>query len=88
MQALKIVIPDHEVDAEPRTHDGHEWIVLSGRVRLVLGAGDWVHGQGGVAEFHTKVPHWFGSTREEPAEMLSILGRPGERIRHRPAGTG
>jgi hypothetical protein len=26
------------------------------------------------------VPHWFGSTGEESAEVLSIFGRPGERM--------
>jgi hypothetical protein len=26
------------------------------------------------------VPHWFGSTGDEPAEILSIFGRPGERM--------
>jgi transcriptional regulator with XRE-family HTH domain len=82
MQAWKIVIPISKVDPEPRAHDGHEWIyVLSGRVRLVLGADDWVLEPGEVAEFDTTVPHWFGSTGEAPAEMLSIFGRPGERMR-------
>lgn len=87
MQAWKIVIPTSKVDPEPRAHDGHEWIyVLSGRVRLVLGADDWVLEPGEVAEFDTTVPHWFGSTGEAPAEMLSIFGRPGERMRPRLPG--
>jgi transcriptional regulator with XRE-family HTH domain len=81
VQAWKIVIPVDKADPEPRAHDGHEWIyVLSGRVRLVLGREDWVLGPGEVAEFETQVPHWFGSTGEEPAEILSIFGRPGERM--------
>ncbi len=81
MQAWKTVIPADKVDPEPRAHDGHEWIdVLSGRVRLVLGREDWVLGPGEVAEFETQVPHWFGSAGEEPAEVLSIFGRPGERM--------
>jgi transcriptional regulator with XRE-family HTH domain len=88
MQAWKIVIPTSKVDPEPRAHDGHEWIyVLSGRVRLVLGADDWVLEPGEVAEFDTTVPHWFGSTGEVPAEMLSIFGRPGERMRLRLPGS-
>lgn len=79
-QAWKIVIPTTKVTPEPRTHDGYEWIyVLSGRMRLVLGDRDWVLGPGEVATFDTQVPHWFGSTGEEPAEILSIFGRPGER---------
>ena len=27
------------------------------------------------------VPHWFGSTGDEPAEDLSIFDRPGERMK-------
>ncbi len=37
-------------------------------------------GPGEVAEFETTVPHWFGSTGEQPAEVLSLFGRPGERM--------
>jgi transcriptional regulator with XRE-family HTH domain len=81
MQAWKIVIPTSKVTPEPRTHDGHEWIyVLSGHMRFVLGHQDWVLGPGEVASFDTKVPHWFGSTGDGPAEILSIFGRPGERM--------
>ncbi len=81
MQAWKIVIPTTKINPEPRAHDGHEWIyVLSGRLRLLLGDQDWVLGAGEVAEFDTQVPHWFGSTGDEPAEILSIFGRPGERM--------
>jgi transcriptional regulator with XRE-family HTH domain len=81
MQVWKIVIPAGKVDPEPRGHDGHEWIyVLSGHMRLVLGDQDWVLGPGEVAEFDTRVPHWFGSTGEDAAEILSIFARPGERM--------
>jgi transcriptional regulator with XRE-family HTH domain len=81
MQAWKIVISTTKINPEPRAHDGHEWIyVLSGRLRLLLGDQDWVLGAGEVAEFDTQVPHWFGSTGDEPAEILSIFGRPGERM--------
>jgi transcriptional regulator with XRE-family HTH domain len=84
MQAWKIVIPTDKVTPEPRGHDGHEWIyVLSGQVRLVLGDQDWVLTPGEVAEFETRVPHWFGSTGQQPAEILSIFNRPGERMMHR-----
>ena len=81
MQAWKIVIPTSLTTPEPRAHDGHEWIyVLSGRIRFVLGAQDWVLEPGEVAAFDTTEPHWFGSTGEGPAEMISIFGRPGERM--------
>jgi transcriptional regulator with XRE-family HTH domain len=81
LQAWKIVIPVDKVTPEPRAHDGHEWIcVLSGHMRFVLGDQDWVLGPGEVASFDTAVPHWFGSTGDEPVEILSIFGRPGERM--------
>ena len=84
MQAWKIVIPASKTKPEPRSHDGHEWIyVLSGHMRLVLGGNDWVLGPGEVAEFDTQVPHWFGSTGDHPAEILSIFGLPGERMKVR-----
>ena len=67
-----------------RTHDGFEWLyVLSGRMRLVLGDQDLVLDVSDLAEFDTRVPHWFGSTGQGPAEVLSIFGRPGERMRVR-----
>lgn len=80
-QAWKIIIPTSKSTPEPRAHDGHEWIyVLSGHVRFVLGDQDLVLAAGEVAAFDTTVPHWFGSTGTEPAEILSIFGRPGERM--------
>ena len=81
IQAWKIVIPTSQSEPKPRTHDGFEWLyVLSGRMRLVMGDQDVVLGVGEAAEFDTLVPHWFGSTGEGPAEVLSIFGRPGERM--------
>jgi transcriptional regulator with XRE-family HTH domain len=79
VQAWKIVIPKSETRPNPRAHDGFEWLyVLAGRMRLILGGQDLVLGVGEAAEFDTQVPHWFGSTGDEPAEILSIFGRPGE----------
>ena len=87
VQAWKIVIPKSQTSPNPRAHDGFEWLyVLSGRMRLILGDQDLVLGVGEAAEFDTQVPHWFGSTGEAPAEVLSIFGRPGERM-HVRAGT-
>jgi transcriptional regulator with XRE-family HTH domain len=81
VQAWKIVIPSSQSDPNPRIHDGYEWIyVLSGRMRLVLGDKDLVLEPGEVVEFDTTLPHWFGSTGEGGAEVLSIFGRPGERM--------
>jgi transcriptional regulator with XRE-family HTH domain len=84
IQAWKIVIPPGQSEPKPRTHDGFEWLyVLSGQMRLVLGDQDIVLGIGEAAEFDTQVPHWFGSTGDGPAEVLSIFGRPGERTHTR-----
>jgi len=81
VQAWKIIIPTSKVTPEPRAHEGNEWIyILSGHMRLVLGDQDSVLGPGDVASFDTLVPHWFGSTGDEPVEILSIYGRPGERM--------
>jgi transcriptional regulator with XRE-family HTH domain len=87
IQAWKIVIPTSQTTPKPRTHDGFEWLyVLSGRMRLVLGPRDLVVGTGEAVEFDTSVPHWFGSTGDGPAEVLSIFGRPGERMHLLTAG--
>lgn len=81
MQAWKIIIPTSNVTPETRSHDGDEWIyVLSGHMRFLLGDQDMVLGPGDVAAFDTKVPQWFGSTGDASAEILSIFGRPGERM--------
>jgi quercetin dioxygenase-like cupin family protein len=84
VQAWKLVIPTSQSRPDPRSHDGFEWLyVLAGRMRLILGDQDLVLGVGEAAEFDTQVPHWFGSTGHEPAEMLSIFNRPGERMTQR-----
>jgi transcriptional regulator with XRE-family HTH domain len=81
VQAWKIVIPTSKVKPDPRAHDGYEWLyVLSGSMRLVLGDHDLVLGPGEVVEFDTQVPHWFGSTGDQPVEVLSLFGRQGERM--------
>ena len=88
MQAWKIVIPISKKVPELRSHDGYEWLyVIAGKMRLVLGEHDLVLGPGEVAEFETKEPHWFGSTGDEPAEVLSLFGRHGERM-HVRSGVG
>ena len=87
VQAWKLVIPTSQSRPDPRIHDGFEWLyVLAGRMRLILGEQDLVLGVGEAAQFDTQVPHWFGSTGDGPAEVLSIFGRPGERMHVRTEG--
>lgn len=52
-------------------------------MRLVLGDHDLVLGAGEVVEFDTRVPHWFGSSGGQPAEILSLFGPQGERVHAR-----
>ncbi len=70
-------------------HEGYGWLyVLSGRLRLVLAEHDVVMGPGEVAEFDTRVPHWFANPGPGPGEAISLFGPQGERmhVRARPAG--
>jgi transcriptional regulator with XRE-family HTH domain len=83
LQTYKVVIPAHWPACEPKlqVHEGYEWIyVLSGRLRLLLGEHDVILTAGEVVEFDTHVPHWFGNTGSEPAEILSVFGPQGERL--------
>jgi transcriptional regulator with XRE-family HTH domain len=80
LHAWKVIIPPERGEPELRTHEGHEWLyVLSGQLRLILARHDITMGPGEVAEFDTSLPHWFGSAGTEPVEILSLLGRHGER---------
>jgi transcriptional regulator with XRE-family HTH domain len=81
LQAYKVLVPQRTEEPELRTHEGYEWLyVLAGRLRVVLGEHDVVMSAGEAAEFDTRVPHWFGSTGEGPAEFLSLFGPQGERM--------
>jgi transcriptional regulator with XRE-family HTH domain len=84
--AWKVVIPPEKNEPELRTHAGHEWLyVLSGQMRLILGKHDITMGPGEVAEFDTKLPHWFGPASDEPVEILSIHGSQGDHMHVRAA---
>jgi transcriptional regulator with XRE-family HTH domain len=81
----KVVIPP-ERERTLRTHDGYEWLyVLSGQMRLVLGEHDITMGPGEVAEFDTRLPHWFGPANAEPVEILSVHSTHGKRMHVRAA---
>jgi len=81
IQAWKIIIPTTKNEPDLKAHEGYEWLdVLAGRMRLILGEHDLLLGPGEVADFDTRVPHWFGSTGEHPVEVLSLFGSQGERM--------
>jgi transcriptional regulator with XRE-family HTH domain len=86
IQAWKAIIPPEQNEPELRTHEGHEWLyVLSGQLRLILADHDITMGPGEVAEFDTRLPHWFGPAGNQPVEILSLLGKQGEHIHVRAA---
>jgi transcriptional regulator with XRE-family HTH domain len=85
MAVWKVVIPP-ERERRLRTHPGYEWLyVLSGEMQLILGEHDITLRAGEVAEFDTRLPHWFGPTGDEPVEVLSIHGSQGQRMHVRAA---
>ena len=85
MAVWKVVIPP-ERERKLRTHPGYEWLyVLSGEMRLILGEHDITMRPGEVAEFDTRLPHWFGPTGDEPVEILSVHGSQGQRMHVRAA---
>jgi transcriptional regulator with XRE-family HTH domain len=84
----KVVIPPQQ-ERKLRTHAGYEWLyVLSGEMRLILGEHDITMRPGEVAEFDTRVPHWFGPAGDERVEILSVHGSHGERMHVRAAPRG
>jgi transcriptional regulator with XRE-family HTH domain len=86
LHAWKVIIPPERKEPELRTHEGYEWLfVLSGQMRLILGEHDIMMEPGEVAEFDTRVPHWFGPAGDEPIEILSLHGSHGERMQVRAA---
>jgi transcriptional regulator with XRE-family HTH domain len=85
MAVWKVVIPP-ERERRLRTHAGYEWLyVLFGEVQLILGEHDITMRPGEVAEFDTRVPHWFGPAGDEPVEILSVHNTRGERLHVRAA---
>jgi mannose-6-phosphate isomerase-like protein (cupin superfamily) len=64
-------------------------LVLSGRLRLLLGTHDLLLEAGEVVEFDTRVPHWVGNPGPGHAEALTLFDPQGERlhVRARPRGS-
>lgn len=61
-------------------HEGHDWIyVLTGHLRLILGADDLTIEAAETVEFSTWTPHWFGAV-DGPVEAIMIFGPHGERV--------
>jgi transcriptional regulator with XRE-family HTH domain len=83
LQAYKQVVPVNWPSHQPdlQVHEGYEWMyVLSGQMRLRLGEQDLLLATGEVAEFDTRVPHFFANPGPGVAEVLSLFGPQGERL--------
>ena len=77
--AMKVRIQPTSGRPRQRVHPGHDWFaVTSGRVRLWLGDREIEVGTGEAAEFSTMTPHSL-SARGEPAELIMIFDREGQR---------
>ena len=86
MHAWKVIIPPEPASpnsAPTRATNGST--CCPGELRLILADHDITMGPGEVAEFDTGLPHWFGAAGDQPVEILSLLGRQGERIHVRAA---
>ncbi|MCI2239431.1 XRE family transcriptional regulator [Kineococcus sp. TRM81007] len=88
LRAYKLVLaPGCGEEVEPQHHEGYEWLyVMSGVLRLRLGAQDLRLPAGEAAEFDTHLPHAMSNPGRVPVELLSVFGPQGERmhVRARP----
>ncbi len=81
MHAWKVVIPPESEAtrscAPTRATSGST--CSTGELRLILADHDLIMRPGEVAEFETRLPHWFGPAGDRPVEILSLLSQHGER---------
>ncbi len=76
--ALKMRIEPTLVVPDRRVHPGHDWfVVIEGRVMLVLGDREIVVETGEAAEFATMTPHTLMAI-DDPAEVIMIFDRDGQ----------
>jgi hypothetical protein len=69
VQNCKTVIPTTKKIPELTSREGYEGLyVIAGSLRLVLADPRPHAGPGEVAEFDTRMPHWFGTAGDGPAE--------------------
>ena len=85
--AMKMRIEPTARRPELRVHPGHDWfVVIEGRVRLLLGERELVVETGEAAEFTTMTPHAIVAD-DAPAEVIMIFDRDGQRAHvHHDAG--
>ena len=77
--AVKMRLEPTERTPKQQVHPGHDWfVVIEGRVRLLLGDREMVVETGEAAEFATMTPHAVAALGQ-PAEVIMIFDRDGQR---------
>ena len=77
--AIKMRLEPTDRLPDQRVHPGHDWfVVIEGRVRLMLGDREMTVETGEAAEFATMTPHSFAAS-DGPAELIMIFDRDGHR---------
>ena len=77
--AIKVRLEPSTSRPDQRVHPGHDWfVVIEGRVRLWLGDREIDVDTGEAAEFTTMTPHAM-SALNDPAELIMIFDREGQR---------
>ena len=81
---IRVSLPVRRLDPDlplpSYAHPGDAGADLCSATDVVLEPGE-------VAEFDTRLPHWFGGADERRVEFLSIFGREGERMHTRARST-
>ena len=77
--AIKLRLEPTDRVPQQRVHPGHDWfVVIEGRVRLLLGEREIMVETGEAAEFATMTPHACAASGG-PAELIMIFDRDGQR---------
>ena len=77
--AIKVRLEPTDEPPVQRVHPGHDWfVVIAGRVRLLLGDREIVVETGEAAEFATMTPHAVAAL-DAPAELIMVFDRDGQR---------
>ena len=77
--AMKMRLEPTDRTPTQQVHPGHDWfVVVEGRVRLLLGDRELIVETGEAAEFATMTPHAVAAV-DQPAEVIMIFDRDGQR---------
>ena len=73
LHPIHVTIPANRQDEHLYHHEGEEWIyVLSGQLRLILGAEEFTLKPGDAAHFDARILHHLNALNEQDAEILLV----------------